>query len=740
MSDAIQLPPGFKLVPQDGAPQLPPGFTLAPPQQPAPAPQASPAGDPGQWLEGDAKAAYAQWKAQQAAPQQPPQLGAGTGSAIATTGGLLEGIPVAGPAIRGGVNRAAAGLRSVMDGTSYGDELNTVNQATVQAKQDHPYLDTGAQIAGGVLATAPMVAAAPEVFGAGKGGLLARTLMSGGTGAVLGGADSAVRSGGDARATLTGAGVGGAFGSVAPALGQIAGRGANLLIQNLTNRFSPVPGMGNAAATMATEDFVNAGGRPAIDNRMGQLGSEAMLLDASPSHLGSAQGLAVRPETRQMITDPLKGRNVATNARLGTDLNSSLGPAQSADLAKQALINERKTVTGPMFRDAFDNAGPVDPSTVISAIDKQLETAEGVERAALLKTRNMLIEKQAVPATPAQRTEVKGPDGNVIRYDFTPADPGSPPVYKADAQRLHNIKGEIDSTIKYGDPQYNIPPSSLNRQQGAAKDVRGTLNETLRDQVPGYADANDVSRQFAKRVEAVDYGLGVLDGGKSAIHPDVNAQRLAAMSPEEQSAVRLGTRSDLDRIIGQNANDLVALKQAVKGEGDWNRAKLAQVFGNAEADRVMNSVDREAAFRDAYNKVVENSQTAMRTASANRFAVRGEGGSSGDGGLGLVMSGLAGGHAGVALAAGAKGAAKGASAAASLINAAEDVARNKQLAQALIMKSSPELDTVLNALGRRASLSGAGDKAGQVTDNLVRALLQSQGSRAGQEVERRFRR
>jgi hypothetical protein len=54
----------------------------------------------------------------------------------------------------------------------------------------------------------------------------------------------------------------------------------------------------------------------------------------------------------------------------------------------------------------------------------------------------------------------------------------------------------------------------------------------------------------------------------------------------------------------------------VQSDGDWNRTKLAEIFGGREAQRIFNAVDREAAFQDSYRKLVENSQTAQRLQGA----------------------------------------------------------------------------------------------------------------------------
>lgn len=649
-----------------------------------------------------------------AASQQNPMVS----GLLAAGGGVVEGTPVIGSYLRDGGERLAAGTQTLWRGGSFDDNLGAVQAAGQQAKKDHPYLDAAGQVAGGVNGTIPMMAAAPAAFGAGNGSLLARTLMSGATGASLGGADAAMRSKGDPVSMLLGAGSGGAFGLLGPTAGQLIGRGMNNLVQRYKNSTAPVPGMGNAAANLAAEDFTNAGGRGAITNRMQELGPEAMLLDASPSHLGSAQGLGVRPETREIITNPLTARNDATNARLRADVDANIGPDPIPSQVEAGLKASRDALH-PEYRRVLSGSGPVDTATLAKSLDDAAMVERGPAQKAIREVRKMLNEV---------------PDPNA------PSPPaGTPPVgpsLDTNASTLLNTRHAIDGMMK------TEADTNVIR---VLTDARKSIDAELAAKVPGIKDVDAQFQELAKQSEGLERGAQVLGTGKTAIRPQELAQELtAAAQPKgtmigpsaEPLRIQQGAAGDIHRAIGTKANDLVALKQYVMAEGDWNPQKLAQIFGPDEAKNIINAVDREVAFRNAYNKVVENSQTAMRSASADRFAVRGEGPASADGGLGIPLAGAVAGPQGAALAAGAKVGAKAVSKAATLIGAADDVARNQQLARALILQGGPDLDVVLNALQRRAGLAGAGDKAGQVTDRLVNALLQSQGGRAGQEVPR----
>src|SRR5690606_28193742 len=101
------------------------------------------------------------------------------------SGGILEGIPVVGPMIRGGVERAAAATIAPFSDETYSQVLDRIQKGSEAEKAANPILDTASQVTGAVAGTVPMVMAAPAAFGAGGGGLLARTIASGASGAAL---------------------------------------------------------------------------------------------------------------------------------------------------------------------------------------------------------------------------------------------------------------------------------------------------------------------------------------------------------------------------------------------------------------------------------------------------------------------------------------------------------------------------------------------------------------------------
>jgi hypothetical protein len=190
-------------------------------------------------------------------------------------------------------------------------------------------------------------------------------------------------------------------------------------------------------------------------------------------------------------------------------------------------------------------------------------------------------------------------------------DVSSPTTGVITPQGLLSLRQAIDDEI----PRFADQPNAVR----VLTEARKMADNLVAQAHPDLKVLDATYGQLAKESEALKSGQTLLRTGPEAIRPeDLIAQR-AAMSGPEREAQRAGLRAELDRLTGTRANDLTALKQAVMTGGDWNPVKLAEVFGGPEAERIMNAVDREAAFQDAYRKIVENSQTAQRLEAAARI-------------------------------------------------------------------------------------------------------------------------
>lgn len=184
----------------------------------------------------------------------------------------------------------------------------------------------------------------------------------------------------------------------------------------------------------------------------------------------------------------------------------------------------------------------------------------------------------------------------------------------------------------------------------------------------------------------------------------------------------VGTRGAIDQAVGTRRNDLTAMQNLLQGEGGWNTANLAQLHGQAPVDRIVGAVNREAAFEQANRRIVEGSQTAQRTQAADRVAPRTTLGDD----FGGTVAGAIGGPQGWALAQAGRVARAGINAA----GQAADIARNRQLADAVTLTQGERLDALLAALDARGAMQRRAAALGDLAARGGQAALLSQSDRA----------
>jgi hypothetical protein len=494
------------------------------------------------------------------------------------------------------------------NGQDYSTNLANERGADQQLRAEHPFAANMGSAVGGLAVPLGAAGAAGQAATLGT-----KALAGAGAGAMIGGIQGAsdspdLTNGPDTlNHVVTGAGLGFGIGGALPLVGRGIGAVYNAGADSLLGNASGI----SKSAQQHLIDALTADGMPQIQSEISRLGDSAMLADAGPALLGKAQGASLNSdEARTIMANALAKRNQGANARLNLDVNAALGPAEDPQLVTRDILAHRSNVDAQNYQPALKSAPPVDTSGVAATVGQALnEAVPGtMEHKALTNVRQMLMDQQEVPVLNASGRPIIDQSGNPVTQ--------LQPVPRDNAAQLHKLKGELDNVIQYDAPGLGVPAGALQRQQGALKMVRGQLNGALENQVPGYAEANAQSAALAKRADAVETGTSLLDSGKTAMTPQRLDLTYGAMDPGEQAALAKGLRGEIGRVLDTKANDVVAGRNIIKGEGDWNRARLATVFGEEPTNQVIGAVDREGQFANTFNKVVENSQTAQRQAAA----------------------------------------------------------------------------------------------------------------------------
>ena len=507
----------------------------------------------------------------------------GSGLVGASLASTIDGIPIAGPVLKGAVERGAAGVSSLFNGQSYADNLDEAQSLTRTAQEEHPYITMAGNITGAVGGTLPAVMAAPAAFGGGSGSLFLRSLLSAGSGAGIGGTDAAVRSGGDMEQTLRGAGAGFGMGVLGPIAGKAVGAGARNVIdwfglRSLAKAAGTTPKTVSRLAQAAARDGLDDA---AIRSRLAELGPDAMLADLGPNLSGYTGALANMPgRGQQSVRRALDARHSGANARLAAAVDDTLGRAPVPSYIDD-MIAEGQRAVGQQYGQVFRNARAVDTTRIAEGLESKAVNLRGEAQKAVQRVRSML---------------------NVSGTDVLDPNPGT----------LFQTRQAIDGMMAT-----ETNPKVIQ----ALAEVRSQVDDVLARSVPGLKEVDGQFAELARQREALQRGQTVLDSGRKAPRPVELAQEAAEgalpqgrfMGPSGGTArMRQGARAEIDRILGNNANDVSRLNTLIKSDGDWNRARLATLFGHEKADRLFRVLENEQLFATTRNNAMGNNFTAGR--------------------------------------------------------------------------------------------------------------------------------
>jgi len=463
-----------------------------------------------------------------------------TGAGLSST---IDSIPVAGPYILGGVQRAAAGLSSLINGDSYDENLERAKDLTNTAQAENPIVSTAGRVAGSVLGTAPMVAAMPGAFGIGAGSLATRMAASSLSGAALGGADAAVRSDGDLWETGKGALFGGTLGTLGPLIGDKVSQAYRAWAGNrATADAARQAGTSKEAVDVVARSLGADDATNAVNANIHAAGSRAMLADAGPS----TQSIL---DTAIQRAGPGAGRaseRIAARAAGATDdINNALDAALGTPQGMMRPLEELRTSTQPARAAAYD-AAYAQPINYADPRAQMLEKIiKGRVPPSIISRANNLMR---INGEESQQILAKVADDGTVAFERLP-----------DVRQLDYIKRALNDVARAGDGAGAL---GGNTAEGAAY---GNLAKTIRDAlsalVPEYRTAMKTAAEPIAQREATLFGQRMLS--PSVARDEVEAF-VSGLSDAELRSLRSGVRSKMDEVLAN-------VKRAVS-DGKYRRA------------------------------------------------------------------------------------------------------------------------------------------------------------------------
>jgi len=292
-----------------------------------------------------------------------------TGETLALDGGQWKPVPAGANPQWSASDLGVAAMRGVpVAGGVYEQSMSPADLARAKNFDvAHPYLSTGAKMAGGVVGTSAALAALPEtglaaaiggpMLGAARGATpLARMFSGAAGGAGLGAADAATRG----ENPVTGAAIGGVTGAAAPALARAvdSARGALGSALAPVNRTTPAANMmrvGNVDFPLTGPEAAgNVEGQRYLENaRQGTLGPAAKAqADAFDAARGQAQAAAQQAIRSSVGGAPQTVHDAAQIAQEGVQQQQALDRAYA-----QAHYENFGQMQGSIAPQAFANMG-----------------------------------------------------------------------------------------------------------------------------------------------------------------------------------------------------------------------------------------------------------------------------------------------------------------------------------------------------------------------------------------------
>lgn len=343
----------------------------------------------------------------------------------------------------------------------------------------------------------------------------------------------------------------------------------------------------DTAASRRIADAIQRGGSdiPGMGIRLGELGQDAMILDANPMTQRLGRTAYIAPgRAPAVISDALDARNRATGTRVGNTIQESFGDTAPAVTAAERMRLER---SGQGRTDYAEAVGPDAPYRVSPEMRQIMQEAPAVQRAMDAIEANAA--ERGVRLTPAQVAHrVK----QQLAADTDAAFASGRAINKDDVRTLSD---------RWRTALHDANPAI--READAAWQARSNA-----------LDALDLGRQFMRQ------GTGEID---DAVSPHVLAERIPRMTAEEARAFLSGAADTLYTKTNSGPNQARQVVKAID-ENQNLRSKLVTMLGEQNAQRLFNRAMSERTFAATDRVVRGGSDTASKILSAMDDAASGE--------------------------------------------------------------------------------------------------------------------
>ncbi|ASJ58995.1 hypothetical protein KEM44_21155 [Sinorhizobium meliloti] len=530
------------------------------------------------------------------------RLSGASGKAGAFGTGFIGDIPIIGPAMLGGVERAAAGIASMIDGEDYATNLDQGQRTVQTAQEQNPYSKMAGGVAGNVAAMAGLggTAAGARAMGITGPSLLSRAGASMASSGAISGADTAVR-GGTPEEIAGSAAIGGGIGGAIP----IVGAGAKAALGAVADRVAPTINALRNPTQEAQRRVGMAMSRDASAN-------PAMMLSQADETVAAANRVPLvnadrggettralarsvanqNPEARALIENTASDRFGAQSQR-AVDFVRRIAGGNADDLAfQETLRTAARNANAPAYRAAYS-----EPSAqqVYTGRIQQLMQSPTFRRAV-----DMVPKKSADRGAVSGAKEIGNPftqnsQGQYVLRQSADGTLVAPSLEFWDhVQR--NLRSLSDKAARSGD---NTTASEI----GA---LRTALNEDLDTAVPLFGSARKGAAAFFGAEDALDAGRQFANSPRGIPEATKAFQKFTAA---EKRAFSTGYASELIDRVKASGDRTNVINSMFKSQAA--RESMELVFGPQKA-REIEAYVRVEDIADRLRGAMGNSTTARQ--------------------------------------------------------------------------------------------------------------------------------
>lgn len=614
------------------------------------------------------------------------------------TGGVLEGVPIVGPAIRGGLDRVGAAIAAgIYDDTTYDQALQRIQRGTARNKEALPGTDVAGQLTGAVapFVAAGAVPAAAKALGM-SGPLMSRIGLGAVSNAAIGGADTLAR-GGDAGDAARSAAISGAIGAAAP----VVAKGLQAGWQAIKKPFAPASTADDILANAFRRDRVTGNVLSAGDDVAARANNQPVLnVDRGGETVRAlARDVANKsPEARDTIKRAVQDRYEAQSGRV-VDLFSKITGGRTDDVAlRETLRSAARASNKPAYDAAYQS--PAAASLWDDTLQRM--TSSPAVRAAIADVESRSADRAVVEGFKAVRNPFNAlPDGTLGLK------PGVSPSLQFWDHVQRNLREAADRAARAGD-------NSMAADLGS---IRRMLNQHLDAAVPQFNAARSGAAAFFAADDAIEAGQKFASQTRN-----LNQARsiLNKMKPIEKKAFAFGFASEIVS-KAKAAPDSRNVINSVFGSQEA-RQKMAMTFGATQAREIEAFVRVEQAM-DKMRGALGNSTTAQQLLQ-----------SIGVGGLGAGAAGIYSGYDPTTMGAGALAAIGARRGLAAVASGMDDRVMSK-VAEKLLSNDPKAIDEVLKLAAGNPQAMAAVDRLAQIADGVLRGGAIAAGAAAASQPQ-----